>query len=202
MNKEYDKNIGIEDECFESLRINADAVLQKLIGNMVEKGSKTGSMTIKIEVGFATEFINDYDEYGYPDGGHDALKPVFTHKISSVMKIEDKADGSNYSELMELHYDDDSGKYILIPIKGGQQMNLFESQEYSQEDEENDDCVETVASEPDVEPVETLGEDDFLEDNESNDFAAFDDRFANNFNPPEEYQYDEPKAFLNEDEQQ
>ena len=128
MNKEYDKNIGIGDDYFQKMRIDADCVLQKLLENMVEKDSKEASMTIKIDVKFLTEFISDYNEFGEPCGGHDAITPAFTHKISSVMQVKDNAKGINYSKFLELHYDEESKKYILIPIKGAQQMNLFETE--------------------------------------------------------------------------
>lgn len=202
MNKEYDKNIGLTDECFDSMRSNADVVLQRLIANMVEKGSYAGTMTIKIDVEFLTEFIDDYDQYGEPCGGHDALKPVFRHKISSVMQIKDDKRGQSYSKLLELHYDDETGKYILVPIKGAQQMNLFEAQ--NEEEQENDGA----ALKPLPENAYVLPEaadhefEELIDDLDNSDFKAFDSNLSDYMEMPESYDYEEPIDFVSNSTQE
>lgn len=195
MNNEYNKTIGINDECFDNMRSDADVILQKLIKDMIEKKSQNGTMTIKIDVTLYDEFINDYDEYGNPYGGHDATKPLFEHKISSVMQIKNDTKGQSYSQYLELQFDEDSKKYILVPIKGSQQMSLFDMQD-------DDDLIE----DKDIKPLPFSPEaydmamEDNEDDNEDNEFAAFDQEFASSMNPPEEYEYDEPEEFLEEDE--
>lgn len=208
MNREYDKNIGIGDDYFLKMRIDADSVLQKLLENMVEKGSKEATMTIKIDVKFHTEFISDYDTFGDPCGGHDAIVPAFTHKISSVMQIKDETKGINFDKFLELHYDEEDAKYILTPIKGAQQMNLFETQ--MDEDESSEeyegtgtpdpatataeeaiaaDCIEVEEGSTDGSlPFGVVDDEDLIDDS---DYAAFDGEYEE----PVDYTYEEPTEY-------
>ena len=225
MNREYDKNIRINDECFDSMREDADLILQRLLADMVDKRSQSGSMTIKIDVTLLTEFINDYDQFGGLCGGHDALKPMFEHKISSVVQIKNDTKGQSYSEYLELHYDEESKQYILVPIQGAQQMNMFEEQVVAEEDAPENcdgdaDEPETLEepetwkepemnSTPEVvqEQVEDMSETaeplPFWPDGDEesavvddDDYADFEEEFASSMNPPETYPYDEPEEYL------
>ena len=46
----YNQEVRIEDEMFEGMRTSVNVVLQKLLKNMVEKGSMTGKITITLDV--------------------------------------------------------------------------------------------------------------------------------------------------------
>ena len=44
--------LHLKDEVFDKLRNDSDAVLQKLLTNMTEKGSTEGRLTITIDISF------------------------------------------------------------------------------------------------------------------------------------------------------
>ena len=54
---EYDKRLDFDSDTFEGMKHDMNFVLQRLLGNMIEKQSTEGSMTIKIDVTMVKEFI-------------------------------------------------------------------------------------------------------------------------------------------------
>ena len=51
--------LHLKDEVFDKLRNDSDAVLQKLLTNMTEKGSTEGRLTITIDISFLEETIQN-----------------------------------------------------------------------------------------------------------------------------------------------
>lgn len=106
-------------------RMQLNFVLQRLLGNMQQKGASDGSMTVKIEVSFDKEFIPNYD----PDiegESREIAKPKFKHKVTSAVQIKDEKSGNLDTE-MELVFDEDSGEYVMKPIANTQQRSIFDS---------------------------------------------------------------------------
>ena len=125
---DYDQKAVIEGEAFEQMRNDANRVLQRLLKNMVEKDTGEGTMTIKIDVTFLPEYITIPVEMRTEASGESrkALKPQFKHKISSTMQVRDDASGRCRNETMELVWDKDTESYILTPVTGEEQMNIFD----------------------------------------------------------------------------
>ena len=54
---DFDKKLDFDSNTFENMKHDMNFVLQRLLGNMIEKQSNEGSMTIKIDVTMVKEFI-------------------------------------------------------------------------------------------------------------------------------------------------
>lgn len=136
MEKDFEKNLDFDSDTFEDMKRDMNFVLQRLIGNMQEKGTNEGSMTLKIDVTMVKEFIPNYD----PDvqgETREISKPQFKHKVTSAVKINDEKSG-NLNNEMELYLDEDSGIYKLRPIANTSQRSIFDS-DFQQQD--NGHCV-------------------------------------------------------------
>lgn len=125
MDKEFEKRLDFDSDTFEEMKRDMNFVLQRLIGNMQEKGSDEGSMALKIDVTMVKEFIPNYD----PDikgESREISKPQFKHKVTSVVKINDEKSGTLNNE-MELVMDEETGVFKLIPVCNTAQRSIFDS---------------------------------------------------------------------------
>lgn len=121
---DYVKRLDFDSDTFEQMKTDMNFVLQRLLGNMLEKGTNEGNMTIKIEVTMVKEFIPNYD----PDvegESREVSKPQFKHKVTSAVKINDEKSGK-YDTEMELVLNE-YGVYELRPIANTQQRSIFDS---------------------------------------------------------------------------
>lgn len=136
---EYVKRLDFDSDTFEQMKVDMNFVLQRLLGNMLEKGTNEGSMTIKIDVTMIKEFIPNYDPE-IEGESREVSKPQFKHKVTSAVKINDEKSGK-YDTEMELVMNKD-GVYELRPIANTQQRSIFDSDfkpnyETKEDDEEN-----------------------------------------------------------------
>lgn len=122
----YEQELHIDDELFAGLREDADRVLQKLLKNMVEKGSLEGKVSIGIDVTFVQEFIPNRDPR-IEGETRKVLTPKFAHKVGSVMQIKDEAKGDRNCDGNELVWDEERGEYVLRPIANTEQMTIFDA---------------------------------------------------------------------------
>lgn len=125
MSKEFEKQLDFDSDTFEDMKRDMNFVLQRLIGNMQEKGTNEGSMALKIDVTMVNEYIPNYD----PDiegETRKVSKPQFKHKVTSAVKINDEKSGSFNNE-MELVLDEDTGVFKLVPIANTAQRSIFDS---------------------------------------------------------------------------
>ena len=140
MDNEFEKKLDFNSDTFEEMKRDMNFVLQRLIGNMQEKGTNEGSMTLKIDVTMVKEFIPNYD----PDvkgETREISKPQFKHKVTSAVKINDEKSGTFNNE-MELQMDPDTGVYKLVPIANTSQRSIFDADFQTKAEENRDD--ETV----------------------------------------------------------
>lgn len=139
------ETLHIDDETFRKMRIDADQVLQKLLKNMAEKGSLDGKITINIDISFTEETVQNKDSNIEGD-----IRVVHTpksqHKVSSVLQIKNEQKGDMNCDGMEMVYDELKKEYVLRPIIGREQMNIFDM-EYTQPDNR-----EVIKALPDYEP--------------------------------------------------
>ena len=141
MSEDFEKRLDFDSDTFEEMKRDMNFVLQRLIGNMQEKGTNEGSMTLKIDVTMVKEFIPNYD----PDikgESREISKPQFKHKVTSAVKINDEKSGSFNNE-MELVMDEDTGIFKLVPIANTQQRSIFDA-DFQQQDKD----MESKGEEP------------------------------------------------------
>lgn len=119
------KALDLDSDTLGNAKRDVNFVLQKLIGNMVEKGSTNGSLTLKIDVSFTQEYIPNYDPK--VEGERRKINKLsFKHKVTSTVQIKDEKAGSMDTE-MELAFDEDSGEYVLQPVANTAQKSIFDS---------------------------------------------------------------------------
>ena len=133
----YEKQLHINDETFDSMRSDADLVLQKLIKNMIEKGSLEGKLTINIDVLLTREYIPNHDP-NIEGETRPVYIPKFAHKVGSVMQIKDETKGTKNYDGMELVWDNEKKEYILKPIANTEQMTIFDAEYTCVNDDEDD----------------------------------------------------------------
>ena len=144
MSDEFEKKLDFDSDTFEEMKKDMNFVLQRLIGNMQEKGSDEGSMTLKIDVTMVKEFIPNYD----PDikgESREVSKPQFKHKVTSAVKINDEKSGSFNNEV-ELVMDEDTGIFKLVPIANTQQRSIFDADFQQQDKAEKSEDEESAGS--------------------------------------------------------
>ena len=200
---EYDQKACIESESLAKMRNDANRVLQKLLKNMVEKSTNEGTLTIRLDVSFIQEFVPIPLEEQTEKSGETrrVLKPQFKHKISSTMQVKDDASGDSINDTMELVWDEETCSYVLTPVKGERQMNIFDVMKDQEPDTEETDTEETEDNDqkqingktflalPSPDGDEVI-DGDFREVDDSDD--------SDDMNPPEEddsfggYEYQEP----------
>lgn len=124
--------LNFESETFAGIKRDMNFVLQRLLGNMQEKGATDGSMTLKIDVSFDTEYIPNYDPKIEGESRR-IEKPKFKHKVTSTVQIKDEKSGNMDTE-MELVFDEDTGEYVMKPIANTEQRSIFDSDFGAEED--------------------------------------------------------------------
>lgn len=177
MDKEFEKRLDFDSDTFEEMKRDMNFVLQRLIGNMQEKESNEGSMTLKVDVTMVKEFIPNYDPEVKGET-REVSKPQFKHKVTSVVKINDEKSGSLNNE-MELVMDEDTGVFKLVPICNTSQRSIFDSDFQTDEDYGTSDDGDENIIDGEVRP-ELPGPSDDVSDEEVSDLeeepgAEFDD---------------------------
>lgn len=135
MSEDFEKRLDFDSDTFEEMKKDMNFVLQRLIGNMQEKGTNEGSMTLKIDVTMVEESIPNYDPE-IKGETRKVYKPQFKHKVTSAVKINDEKSGTFNNE-MELVMDEDTGIFKLVPIANTTQRSIFDAdfQQQGNEDE-------------------------------------------------------------------
>lgn len=170
------ETLHFADESFEPIVQDAERVLQKLLKNMVEKGSSDGSLTIKVDIEMVQDVIQNFDP-SIEGETRKVIKPKLSHKVSSMLQIKDESKGSMNTDGYELVWDEDLEEYVLKPIVQ-QQRSIFDADYVVVDDEPGDDedDDETPALEgrrilslPDGAPAEDDEDDDPGEYNAAED---------------------------------
>lgn len=133
----YEQSLHINDSAFESMRADADRVLQRLLKNMVEKDSLEGKVTITIDVSLIQEYIPNRDP-NIEGETRRTLTPKLSHKVGSVMQIKNEAKGDTNYDGMEMVWDDERKEYVLRPVANTEQMTIFDADFRCVNDEEGE----------------------------------------------------------------
>lgn len=125
MDKAYIRELNFDCDTFSDAKESLNTVLQKLLGTMVGCGAKEGSITMKLDVGFRSETIQNYDaEIDAPE--REICLPQFKHKIMSNIKINDERTGDERNDTMELFFNAETGQYEMRPIANTAQRSMFD----------------------------------------------------------------------------
>lgn len=121
---DYVKHLNFESDTFSDMKRDMNFVLQRLLGNMQEKGATEGSMTLKIDISLANEYIPNYDPEVEGES-RKISKPKFKHKVTSAVQIKNEKSGNLDTE-MELTFDEESGEYVMQPVANTEQRTIFD----------------------------------------------------------------------------
>lgn len=136
----FDKRLDFDSDTFEDMKNDMNFVLQRLLGNMIEKRSNEGRMTITIDVTMTKEFIPNYDPK-VKEESREISKPQFKHKVTSTVKITDEKGGSLNNE-MEMVMDEETGCYVLQPIANTRQRTIFDSDFVQDQNQESENVID------------------------------------------------------------
>lgn len=121
---DYVKHLNFESDTFSGMKRDMNFVLQRLLGNMQEKGATEGSMTLKVDISLTNEYIPNYDPEVEGES-RKISKPKFKHKVTSAVQIKDEKSGNLDTE-MELTFDEESGEYVMQPVANTEQRTIFD----------------------------------------------------------------------------
>jgi len=125
MDKAYIRELNFDCDTFADAKESLNTALQKLLGTMVGCGTKEGSITMKLDVCFRSETIQNYDaEIDAPE--REVYMPQFFHKITSSVKINNEMHGAMHNETDELYCNADTGNYEMRPIVNTAQRSMFD----------------------------------------------------------------------------
>lgn len=203
------KALDFDSDTLGNAKRDVNFVLQRLIGNMVEKGSTNGSLTLKIDVSFTKEYIPNYDPKVEGES-RKINKPSFKYKVTSTVQIKDEKAGNMDTE-MELAFDEDSGEYVLQPVANTTQKSIFDSdyKENLKPDDEEKPEKEEPKGIPQL-PGRTEAEDENVIDaeyteletaqkpDENSEEDVTDEILEDAEEIEHDYDYDNPEEFLNE----
>lgn len=144
MNEEFEKKLDFDSDTFEEMKKDMNFVLQRLIGNMQEKDTNEGSMTLKLDINMVRQVIPNYDS-NIKGKTREIKKPQFKHKVTSAVKINDEKSGIFNNE-MELVMDEDTGEFKLVPIANTSQRSIFDADFQQQNKETESDSEESFGS--------------------------------------------------------
>lgn len=118
------QEVSIKSDTFEAFKEDFDAMLVKTLDNMREKDLEEAEITVKMTVKARKQEVNNPTRANLAEK-RTAVVPTFAHKISTVYKVESKAEGQ-LANGFELVFDEDSGTYVLVEIDNGQ-TSMFNS---------------------------------------------------------------------------
>lgn len=203
------KALDFDSDTLGNVKRDMNFVLQRLIGNMMEKGSTNGSLTLKIDVSFTKEYIPNYDPKVEGES-RKINKPSFKHKVTSTVNITDKKYGNMDIE-MELAFDEDSGEYVLQPVANTTQKSIFDSdykENLKPDDEEKSEKEEpkgipqlpgpTEAEDEDVIDAEYTELETAQKPDENSEEDVTDEILEDAEEIEHDYDYENPEEFLNE----
>ena len=120
---EFVKELNFDCDTFSGMKRDMNFVLQRLIGNMQEKGCQNGTLTLKLDVSLIREFVPNYNPE-IPGESREIAKPKFDHQVTSQMKVEDKKKGKTkidkqfeYNSYIRDFFADNKGKSLEEAIK-------------------------------------------------------------------------------------
>lgn len=119
--------LTLESEAFNALKSDFNQVLRKTLMNMEKKESEQAELTIKLSIELVKDLAPDFEKSTSEHRvERDIVKPMFSHKVSSLMKIKDEKSGV-FSGDYEMIWDEEKNSYIMRPINHSQ-VSLFDEE--------------------------------------------------------------------------
>ena len=196
---EFVKELNFDCDTFSGMKRDMNFVLQRLIGNMQEKGCQNGTLTLKLDVSLIREFVPNYNPE-IPGESREIAKPKFDHQVTSQMKVEDKKKGNLDTE-MELFLNEETGEYELRPVADTTQRSIFDA-DYREATEQGPAVIEPDEDAEDIvydDSADDRAEDTQFTDETDLDGAGDGTEITSDFEEDEtdteddEYGYDEPE---------
>ena len=122
---DFVKELNFDSDTFGNIKRDMNFVLQRLIGNMQDKDSSDGSMTVKIDVQLVNEWVPNYNPE-IEGESRKVSKPKFKHKVTSQVQIKDEKAGNLDTE-MELFFNEETGEYEMRPVADTTQRSFFDA---------------------------------------------------------------------------
>ena len=136
---DFVKELNFDSDTFENIKRDMNFVLQRLLGNMQEKGSTDGTMTVKIDVSLVREWVPNYNPEIEAETRM-VSKPKFKHKVTSQVQIKDEKSGNLDTE-MELFLNEETGEYEMRPVADATQRSIFDA-DFREAEEETAEAIE------------------------------------------------------------
>ena len=136
---DFVKELNFDSDTFENIKRDMNFVLQRLLGNMQEKGSTDGTMTVKIDVSLVREWVPNYNPEIEAETRM-VSKPKFKHKVTSQVQIKDEKSGNLDTE-MELFMNEETGEYEMRPVADTTQRSFFDA-DFREADAGDADVIE------------------------------------------------------------
>ena len=114
------EEIKIENDVFEQARNNFNLYLQRLFEGMKKNNSNEGSITLKVDINTAMDFVPDGN-----GGTTEINKPVLKQRVSIAVPLKDHID-SKKDTGMNLVWDEELKRFVLKYINEGGQKTLFD----------------------------------------------------------------------------
>lgn len=117
------KKIHLYNRDFDEMRNALDTVLQQTMARMLGKEMDSGSITLKIDIGFSRDVIKDDNA---DTGTRPAIHPEIDYKINFSMQQKGSVDG----EIIPMGSDellvDDNGDFFLVSREEASgQLSMF-----------------------------------------------------------------------------
>ena len=144
--------LSLNGETFNNLKMDFEQMLQNLLTEMKKRGSQDGSLTIKLNGTLTPGQARDLQST--TDGAmRDITKPMFVHKMSTVMQLKDERSGQQGGNF-ELVWDEETGEWVMREIDNGQ-TSIFDHENGVYEAEYTEADQEVIEAPPALpEPVE------------------------------------------------
>ena len=116
--------LSLNGDTFNSFKLDFDNALQRLLTRMDKLQRDSGSITCKIDVQLKEDAERNLDSASEGDTVP-VMRPVFTHDISTEIKVKDKTTGLLAGN-RKLVWDEQLHEYVMKDIDDGQ-TTLFDT---------------------------------------------------------------------------
>lgn len=112
--------IDIESAIFKGMLTDVNNEVLRCIRDVFDQKFEAGEITLKLNISLPTAYeeFPSVDEYGEEVvKSYKYRKPLFEHKVTTVLKKQYKTDGG-YTDKRDIQFLD--GKFVAVPIKEAQ----------------------------------------------------------------------------------
>lgn len=120
-----EKKIHLYNRDFDEMRSSLDTTLQRTMAQMLGKDMDSGSITLKIDIGFERDVVRDDNAQS---GERPAIHPEIDYKISFTMQQKGSVDGAIIPKGSDELLVDDNGDFFLVSREEASgQLSMFNS---------------------------------------------------------------------------